>query len=59
MNKIETGKIAAVTSVLTLVEVVCTTSRAYQRFNDEADALGREEVAGAFLRESVHLKNCS
>ena len=50
MNKIEAGKIDAVTSVLTLVEVVCTTSRAYQRFDDEANALSREEVAGAFLR---------
>lgn len=56
MNKIEAGKIDAVTSVLTLVEVVCTTSRAYQKFDDEAGALGREEVAGAFLRRVLNIK---
>ena len=56
MNKIEAGNIAAITSVLTLVEVVCTTSRAYQRFNDEVGALGREEVAGAFLRRILNIK---
>jgi len=56
MKKIETGKLAAVTSVLTLVEVVCTTSRAYQKFDNEANALGREEVAGAFLRRLLNIK---
>ncbi len=56
MNKIEAGQLEAVTSVLTLVEVVCTTSRAYQKFDDEARALEREEVAGAFLRRLLNIK---
>ena len=56
LNKIETGKLSAVTSVLTLVEVVCATSRAYERFGDKAGALGREEVAGAFLRRVINIK---
>ncbi len=50
LNKIENGKLSAVTSVLTLVEVVCATGRAYERFGDKTETLGREEVAGAFLR---------
>jgi predicted nucleic acid-binding protein len=33
LNKIENGNFSAVTSVLTLVEVACTTSRAYERYN--------------------------
>jgi predicted nucleic acid-binding protein len=56
LNKIETGPLAAVTSVLTLVEVVCTTSRAYQRFDDQTDLMGREEIAGAFLRRLINIK---
>jgi predicted nucleic acid-binding protein len=55
LNKIETGKLSAVTSVLTLIEVVCATSRAYERFDDEVGGLGREEVAGAFLRRVVSI----
>jgi predicted nucleic acid-binding protein len=55
LNKIEAGKVAAVTSVLTLVEVACTTSRAYQRF-DKKDGLGRDEVSGAFLRRVLNIK---
>jgi|SRR5208282_2514747 len=56
MDKIDAGHIEAVTSALTLVEVVCTTSRAYQKFDDETVALKREEVAGAFLRRLLHIK---
>ena len=56
LNKIESGKLSAVTSVLTLVEVVCTTSRAYKRYNRKVGALGQEEVAGAFLRGILKIK---
>jgi predicted nucleic acid-binding protein len=56
LNKIEKGKVSAVTSVLTLVEIVCATSRAYERFGDKVEALGREEVAGAFLRRVLNIK---
>lgn len=57
LRKIERGKLAAVTSVLTLVEVVCVTSRAYEKFDDTVEDLGREEVAGAFLRRIVNINN--
>jgi predicted nucleic acid-binding protein len=50
LNMVEKGRLAAVTSVLTLVEVVCVTSRAYDRFSEGALTLGREDVAGSFLR---------
>jgi predicted nucleic acid-binding protein len=56
LGKIENGRLAAVTSVLTLVEVVCTTSRAYERYNRKAKTLGREAVAGAFLRRLLNFK---
>lgn len=56
LNKIESGNLSAVTSVLTLVEVVCTTSRAYKRYNRKVGALGQEEVAGAFLRRILKIK---
>ncbi len=59
LNRIESGKVTAVTSALTLVEVVCTTSRAYQRFDNKAAELGREEVAGAFLRRLLNIKGLS
>lgn len=57
LSKIELGELSAVTSVLTLVEVVCATSRAYERFDDKVGELGREEVAGAFLRRVVEINN--
>ncbi len=56
LNKIENGKLSAVTSVLTLVEVVCATGRAYERFGDKTETLGREEVAGAFLRRVLSIR---
>jgi len=55
--KIEEGKLAAVTSILTLIEVVSTTSRAYERFKDKAESIKREEVAGAFLRRVINIRN--
>lgn len=55
--KIEEGKLAAVTSILTLIEVVSTTSRAYERFKDKAESMKREEVAGAFLRRVIYIRN--
>jgi predicted nucleic acid-binding protein len=57
LNKIEKGELSAVTSILTLVEVVCATSRACERFDDKVGSLGREEVAGAFLRRVVNINN--
>lgn len=57
LNKVEGGDLSAVTSTLTLVEVVCATSRAYERFADKVGSLGREEVAGAFLRRVVNIRN--
>jgi predicted nucleic acid-binding protein len=56
LNKIENGNFSAVTSVLTLVEVACTTSRAYERYNHKLGELEREEVAGAFLRRVLKIK---
>jgi len=56
LNKIENGNFSAVTSVLTLVEVACTTSRAYERYNHKLRELEREEVAGAFLRRILKIK---
>jgi len=55
--KIEEGKLAAVTSILTLIEVVSTTSRAYERFKGKAEFMKREEVAGAFLRRVISIRN--
>jgi predicted nucleic acid-binding protein len=57
LNRIERGELSAVTSVLTLVEVVCATSRAYEKFDDEEESLGRGEVAGAFLRRVANIRN--
>lgn len=53
---IEAGRIDAVTSVFTLVEVVCVTARAYERFIDK-DETTREDVAAAFLRRVANFKN--
>ncbi len=55
LQKIDTGEFTAVTSVLTLVEVVCTTSRAYEKFNAKKVNLGREQVAGAFLKRILNI----
>lgn len=55
LQKIESGKVTAVTSVLTLVEIVCTTSRAFEKFNTEKGKLQREQVAGAFLKRILKI----
>ena len=57
ISRVESGKLAAVTSVLTLVEVACTTSRAYEKFNNWEGEMKREEVAGAFLRRVLRTQN--
>ena len=57
LKKIEEGKLASVTSILTLIEVVSTTSRAYNRFKGEPESMNREEVAGAFLRRVINIRN--
>jgi predicted nucleic acid-binding protein len=59
LRKIETGNLSAVTSVLSLVEVVCTTSRAYEKFNHTTETLEREAVAGAFLQRFLKIKKLS
>lgn len=55
--EIEEGKLKAVTSLLTLLEIVSTTSRVYERFGEEDGLMGREEVAGAFLRRTIGISN--
>lgn len=57
LTKIEEGKLASVTSILTLIEVVSTTSRAYNRFKGKPETMKREEVAGAFLRRVTNIQN--
>lgn len=56
LGLIEGGELAAVTSVLALVEVVSTISRVYNRFN-KATSFKRSEVAGAFLRRVLEMRN--
>jgi predicted nucleic acid-binding protein len=56
LNEIEDGQLSAVTSVLTLVEVACTTSRAYERYHHKEKNLGREAIAGAFLKKVLKIK---
>jgi len=57
LNKIENGEFAAFTSIMTMIEVVSTTSRAYDRFTAEVGSLKRGEIAGAFLRRIVNIRN--
>ena len=57
LKKIEEGKVGAATSILTLIEVVSTTSRAYDRFKGKAESMKREEIAGAFLRRVINIQN--
>jgi predicted nucleic acid-binding protein len=56
LSKIEAGKLSALTSVLSLVEVACTTGRAYEKFNHELEPLDREAVAGTFLRRVLQIR---
>lgn len=57
-QKIEDGKLEAVTSSLTLIEVVSTTGRAYDRYRTAED-MSREEVTGAYLKRVVATPNLS
>ncbi len=53
---VEDGEAEAMTSTLTLLEVVSTTSRAYDRFKG-AGPIGREEISGAYLRRILGTRN--
>lgn len=57
LNKIEIGEFMAVTSILTLLEVASTTSRAYDRFVSGSESMKREDVVGAFLRRVMAMRN--
>lgn len=57
-QKIEDGKLEAVTSSLTLIEVVSTTGRAYDRYRTAED-MSREEVTGAYLKRVAATPNLS
>ena len=57
LNKVENGGIEAATSVLTLVEVLSTVSRAYGRFRGESISMKREDVVGAFLRRIADIRH--
>jgi len=57
-QKIEDGKLGAVTSSLTLIEVVSTTGRAHDRHRTAED-MSREDVAGAYLKRVVATPNLS
>ena len=58
MVKIEEGDHMAITSVITLLEVVSTVSRAYTRFSGEK-VYNREQVSGAFLKRVLNIRNLS
>jgi predicted nucleic acid-binding protein len=58
LQAVEEGKAEAVTSTLTLLEVVSTTSRAFDRFKD-AKPMKREEISGAYLKRVVNTRNLS
>ena len=57
LQRIEKGEMKAVTSTLTLIEVACTTSRAYDRLTGTTSPLNREEIMAAFLKRLVNTKN--
>ena len=56
LQAVEEGKAEAVTSTLTLLEVVSTTSRAFDRLKD-AGHMRREEISGAYLRRVMNTRN--
>jgi len=58
LDAVERGDAEAVTSIITLVEVTSSVSRSYNRLRKDP-ALKREEVAGAFLKRIVSIKNLS
>lgn len=53
----EVRKLVAVTSVLTLLEVMSVTSRAYEKFVEIGGAMKREDIAVAFLRRVASIRN--
>lgn len=57
LQRIEKGELKAVTSTLTLIEVACTTSRAYDKLTVTTSSLNREEIMAAFLNRLVNTKN--
>jgi len=59
LQAVEEGKAHALTSTLTLLEVVSTTGRASQRFKEDETPMSREEISGAFLRRVVNTRNLS
>ncbi|MDP2900004.1 MAG: type II toxin-antitoxin system VapC family toxin [Candidatus Bathyarchaeota archaeon] len=58
LEAVEGGAVEGVTSILTLVEVVSSVSRAYNR-SKKRGAMGRDEAAGAFLRRVATTRNLS
>lgn len=59
LRAVEDGKVEAVTSTLTLLEVVSTTSRAFDRFKEGERPMSREEISGAYLKRVVNTRNLS
>jgi len=59
LQAVEEGKTEAVTSTLTLLEVVSTTSRAFDRFKDDEKPMKREEISGAYLKRVLNTRNLS
>lgn len=57
ITNIEAGNADAVTSVLTLVEIVSATSRAYDRYKGEPPLMKRGDVSGTFLKRVANLNN--
>ena len=57
VREVDAGNLAAVTSVLTLVEIASVTSRAHERFAEASGAMKREEIAAAFLLRVASIRN--
>ena len=59
LQAVEEGKAEAVTSALTLLEIVSATSRALERFREGEEPMSREAVSGALLRRVVNTRSLS
>ncbi|MCX6642223.1 MAG: PIN domain-containing protein [Candidatus Bathyarchaeota archaeon] len=57
IKSIEAGNAKAVTSILTLIEIVSATSRAYDRYSERDPPMKRGEIAGAFLKRITEINN--
>jgi len=57
ITNIEAGNADAVTSILTLVEIVSVTSRAYDRYEGESPLVKRGDASGSFLKRVANLNN--